>query len=273
MAIMDLIDAHLAHITAAGYSPNTITDRGELLRRVDHDLPYGIESATTDELAAWLAHPGWSIQTRATYYGHLAGYYGWATDPASPILDYDPSAGLTRPRVPRTTPRPVSTAELGYALDHAAEPWRLYILLAAYAGLRCCEIARIQRADINEDMIIVRGKGGTVAAIPTHPLIWAAVEHLPFGAIARTVRGTCPSPNYLSSCSAAHFRRIGLAGVTLHRFRHWLGTHSLREGGNLRVTQTLLRHASLATTAIYTQVTDGERWAAIRALPIPPAAR
>lgn len=40
----DLIEGHIAHIRAAGYSTVTITDREEVLRRVDRDLPYGLDA-------------------------------------------------------------------------------------------------------------------------------------------------------------------------------------------------------------------------------------
>lgn len=267
----DLIPAHLAHITAAGFARLTVANRGKILRRADAELAFGLERADTEELTDWLARPGWASQTRASYRDHIRGFFAWACDPRDPILDWDPSAGLARPRLPRTAPRPVTTAELAFALEHAAEPWRTYVLLAAYAGLRACEIATIRREDITEDTITVRGKGGVVACVPTHPAIWRAVQASPRGPIARKLTGGQPDADYVSVLTARYLRQIGLPGVSLHRFRHWLGTHSLRSGGNLRVTQELLRHSSPATTAIYTQITDEERRAVIHALPTPAA--
>jgi integrase len=264
----DLIPAHLAHITAAGYSRQTITKRGELLRRVDHALPYGLEQATVEELAGWLARPEWSRQSRATYYGHIRGFFSWACNPLHPLLDFDPSAALTRPRRPNNIPRPISDQQLEYMLGRAEDPFRLWILLAAQAGLRCAEIATIRREDFTEEAITVRGKGGKEAPVPTHPDIWAAVSGLPPGRLVKL------TAEQVSNRSRTYFRHhLGLTGVGLHRCRHWLGTTVQRQTGNLRITQELLRHGSPTTTAGYAQVTDRERRAAIHALPILRAAR
>ena len=65
------------------------------------------------------------------------------------------------------------------------------------------------------------------------------------------------------------FTRAGVPG-SAHSLRHFYGTQTLRSsGGNLRVTQELMRHASPATTAIYTKVDDEQMRAAVDALPIP----
>jgi integrase/recombinase XerD len=45
--------------------------------------------------------------------------------------------------------------------------------------------------------------------------------------------------------------------------RHWYGTKLVADGTDLRTAQTLLRHANLNTTAVYTQVCDGKRVEAI----------
>jgi integrase/recombinase XerD len=66
-------------------------------------------------------------------------------------------------------------------------------------------------------------------------------------------------------------RRAGVGG-TPHQLRHSFGTNALRVAGDVRVAQELLRHASLATTQLYTAVDDTARRAAIHALPTPPGA-
>src|SRR5687767_4674155 len=136
----DLIERHVAHITQAGLSVNTIDSRRDLLKRMDAELPMGLELATVEELTHWLARDGWSRQTRATYFGHVKSFYDWACDPRNPHLDWNPAASLTRPRVPKGLPKPCTDDELAYVL---ANPGMLLIpiTLAAYAGLRCCELA------------------------------------------------------------------------------------------------------------------------------------
>jgi integrase len=271
----DLIASYEAHMKAAGYARNTVVDRVELLRRVDSALPLGLAEATTEELAAWLARDGWSRQTRATYYGHVRGFYAYHCDPNRRIaLDWDPSAGLIRPRAPRGVPRPVTDDELEQALAQLDTPWSTYVRLAAYAGLRSFEIAQIKRREVNQHTITVAaGKGGRSRVIPTHPVIWQAIRHLGAGLIAEPSSTGRLCADLISGETARLSRVIGLIGFTLHRCRHWYGTMLLRpkdEGGagaNLRAVQELLGHASPLTTAIYTLVTDEQRRNAVAALP------
>src|SRR5512137_299312 len=265
----ELITAHIAHIRAGGYAENTWDDRQKVLRRLDAELPMGLEQATVEELQDWLARDDWSVQTKATYYGHIRGFFAWACDSRRPLLDWDPSASLARPRVPAGAPRPVSDAELRRALECAADPWRAYIVLAAYAGLRACEIARLRRDDVTEDELTIRkGKGGKGSVLPCHPQVWSVMAHLPDGPIVHRPRGGRVNGDWVSTRTALYLRRqLRMPGVCLHRFRHWFGTHLLREGADLRTVQELMRHSSPATTAIYTQITDEQRRAAIAALP------
>lgn len=272
----ELIDAHLRHI-AGGMASTTVTDRGELLHRVDERLPMGLPQATVEELADFLATPGWSRETRRNYYSHLRGFFRWAITAEPPHrLDYDPTAGLIRPRVPRGVPKPASTAEVEKALTRIGDPWRIYVALAAYAGARCCEIAVICREDITEESLRLTGKGDRTRVVRTHRALWEMVEPLPAGPIVRRFyRQEKPvTAAYVSAGLMARLTEIGMHGMSAHRFRHWMATTSLRPrefgggGASLRAVQELLGHASVATTARYTLVSDKERDAAIDALPI-----
>jgi site-specific recombinase XerD len=60
-------------------------------------------------------------------------------------------------------------------------------------------------------------------------------------------------------------RRAGISG-TPHSLRHWTGTTLLDDGADLRTVQELLRHKSVATTQIYTKVSDDRRTAAVNRL-------
>lgn len=268
------IARHVAHMRSAGLAADTIEDRQLVLGRLDRELPMGLIEATVEELEDWLAGPStpcshWCNQTKATYYGHLTGFYRWAADPHRyPHLSHDPSMSLTRPKVPPGVPRPVTDEQLATILDRIAGRWRIYCLLAAYAGLRSCEIALIRREHITEADLRTRGKGGKLALLPTHPIIWHAVKDLPSGKIAVRDSGLKVTARWVSGRTAYHLRSIGVP-TSLHPLRHWFATSALSNGADLRTVQELMRHASPATTAIYTQITNEQRRLAVQALPVP----
>lgn len=264
----DLIEPYLTYIKAAGYSARTIESRAELLRRADRELPYGLDNASTAELAAWLAAPNWAGWTRHTYFSHLNGFYAWACRGAEPYLSWNPTEDLIHPSAPDSCPNPVTHEEYRLAYSRSGTMWRRAIVLAAYAGLRATEIAVLQRADVTEHEIRVRhGKGDKPALLPNHPAIWAQLRDVPPGHVLLRPRGTPYDGRHLPTVARVHFDRIGLPGVHLHRFRHLFGTLLLEAGVHVRVVQTLMRHRSLATTAGYLEVAGEQRRLAVQALP------
>jgi integrase len=263
-----LVDQYLEWLRIRECSARTINDRRRILTIIDRELPEGIDRATADEIKEWLYRDTWSTWTRATYYGAIRGLFVWATNPADPRLDYDPTALLPRPPARQCLPKPITNAELVTILTKAAEPYRTWALLGAYEGLRCMEIAGLDREHVTEETTtIARGKGGKPGIIPTHPAVWMAVQDLPSGPVAVTKHGLRASAQYVSIQALLYFRTIGLRGVSMHRLRHWYGTELYRRTKDLRRTQELLRHSSPNSTMIYTLISDEERQEAIRALP------
>lgn len=257
----DLIQSYVSFLRKESCSSKTIKDRLRTLTLMDKELPLGLDSANTDELEAWLWRDGWSQGTRETYFYAFSGFFRWATK--KEILDFNPAAEITPPKVPRRLPRPVSDEQLAQLLARAAEPYRLWVLLAAYGGLRCLDIARLQREQINErTTTIVRSKGDKARVVPTHEIVWEAVRDLPAGPI------TEHDEEYIAQRAAIHFSRsLRMPGVTLHRCRHWFGTMVQRLYKDLRVTQELMGHSSPSTTAGYAMVAGEQTRAAIEALP------
>ena len=264
-----LITLHVTYLEAEGMARSTIDARRRVCGAVDRALPYGLCNASTDELAAYFARPGWKQWTRATYFGHVAGLYRWATAGLDPYLTLDPMAPLRRPRTPRGVPHPVTTDELRRVFAHVRPFWRRVILLAAYAGLRRAEIVSLRREDVTSERVrVIDGKGGRDGYVPMHPFIWENVAGAPGGLLVIGERlGRPIAPGRLSLMARKFFDSIGLPDVTLHDFRHWYGTELLRAGADLRTVQECLRHDSLSSTAIYTQVDSARRVAAIASLP------
>jgi integrase len=272
----DLISAYLAHLRAGGCSPETLRNRRGILCALDSELPYGIERASTGELATWLGRPGWSRWTRYTYHQAVAGFFAWATRGHSPHLDYDPADELMRPRPGQADPRPATETQLAIAMQ-LPHPWRTAVILAAFAGLRCAEVCGLLRENVTPDSMRVLRKGGKVKELPTHPEVWDELAHRPSGPVVRTRAGRRYRPSHLSSTVSTALDRMGLPSLTLHTFRHRYATQLLmpRElggaGADLRTVQELLGHASVASTQIYTLVTDRQRRLAVAALPVPTA--
>jgi integrase len=274
--LQDLISEFGDWMGAANASLSTIRLREVVLRLADRELPNGL-LAIESELAAWLrgTHKRpWSPKTRATYYECLFAFYDWCVDNRK--LDRNPMLKLKRPRVPRGVPRPVTDAQLAALLD-SEQPWRLAVVLAAYAGLRCCEIATLTAADVTEDQIRVTGKGGVTALVDMHPRVWSELQAIlrvagspitkraePFIVLA----GGMSDAGWITRRAGPYFRRrLGLK-VTLHQCRHWYGTNVLAATGNVEAARQALRHSSIATTQRYIELQDGQRRRGILALPV-----
>jgi site-specific recombinase XerD len=263
---MDLIDRHLADLEAAGYATTTIHARARMLCWADENLPYGLDSAHPDEIADLFTGRSWQRATRAIYDKHMRAFYRWAVPDH---LDRDPMAKLCRPRPAVLIPHPATDPQVMLALTRCPEqPWRTAVLLAALAGLRCCELCIIRREDLTETSLLVRGKGDRERMIPTHPRLWEELRERPPGRLVRSATGLPVTAQRLTSTQAPLWRSLDLP-VTMHDFRHWFATTLLEAGADLRVVQELLGHGSITSTVGYTKVSDRRRVAAMAALTLP----
>jgi integrase/recombinase XerD len=275
------IDAHLEHCRARGFSRDTtIPSRRAVLERICR--AYGdLHAITAQQLEKWLAGPedpdeAWDPQTRATYFGHIRGYFRWAQ--RAGLVPVNPTDLLDRPRVPYRETRSTSAEAFRHILRNSVEPYLTAALLAGYAGLRCCEIVRADRADISgpapHGVIRVLGKGGRVDEIPTHPQIWQHIRGRREGPLVRDTHGQAYRPNTLSRLFAVYARRKLDTDITLHRLRH-LYANTLRRSRDangdaidIEVVRMLTRHRSLNTLQRYLCAEDEERRNAILALPV-----
>lgn len=258
---------HVEHLQAAGQSPRTIQARIRVIRALSAYLGTDPSAATPQQLASWLARPGLARATRAVYRFHLQTWYRWLVDEG--YAELDPSARLRKVRAPKGPPRPPAGAVVAEIIRRAVPPYLVYFTLAAYAGLRCQEIATLRREDVDQDVLTIHGKGGKQRLIPTHELVWRHVQALPPGPILHLGRRYEPhvAAHKVSMYSSRALTKLGFPDVTMHRLRHWFGTETFRRTRNIRATQELLGHASVATTERYTEVSSEERRLAIQALP------
>jgi len=239
-----------------------------------------IESYLVDLEASGLAQ-----STRARRLSAIRQLYrfsfeeGWRTD--------NPALRISGPKRRKLLPKTLSEAEVNALLLAARDSGRagdrlrntcLMELLYA-TGMRVSELVSlpVSAARGNPQMLLVRGKGGKERMVPLSPPAQGAlVEWLKrwdeTEETARIAKGATPSKFLFPSRSkAGHLTRhrfylmikefavaagVAPANVTPHTLRHAFATHLLSHGADLRVIQTLLGHADVGTTEIYTHVLE-----------------
>jgi integrase/recombinase XerD len=196
---------------------------------------------------------------------------GWRTD--------DPSRRVEAPRKGRPLPKVLSRDEVEALIAAAgakdgAQGLRLacQIEILYAAGLRVSELTGLSLGAVARDpaYLIVKGKGGKERLAPLNASARAAIKayleirprFLPAGDKANpwlfpsrgAARRLTPRRFAQLLDEAAQGAGIDPARVSPHVLRHAFATHLLDGGADLRVVQTLLGHADIATTQIYTHV-------------------
>lgn len=262
-----MIAAYLEHLRRAGRSRETIDLRRSILGQLNtHLLPYGLGVAADSELAAWIYDDRRSLNSRATYLAGVRSFYRWAVKARWVTLD--PTVELESIRTTRGIARPCTDEQLRLILTETPPRIQRWATIAAYQGLRCCEISGLDREHVTRQrLVVVRGKGGAARVHDTDEYVWAAVRDLPPGPVARLAASDRrASADYVSNRANAWFRKLGV-DVTMHQLRHWLGCTTQEKYRDARVTQELLGHASLNATSIYTRATLDQQRAARATLP------
>ena len=245
-------------------------------------------TASRADIEAWMVDceaEGLAVSTRARRLSAVKQLYrfafeeGWRED--------NPALRIAGPGKARKLPRTLSEAEVARLLDAARSHGRsaadrlrntcLMELLYA-TGMRVSELVELPVAAARGDprMLLVRGKGGKERMVPLSvPARAALAEWLAARDAAEDAaraKGT-PASRWLfpSTGKDGHLTRHRFHGlikeiavaagvspdaVTPHRLRHAFATHLLAHGADLRAIQTLLGHADVSTTEIYTHVLD-----------------
>ena len=210
----------------------------------------------------------------------------------------DPAAVLEGPKRARTLPKVLSIAEVDGLLTQAraqAEDGKsppavrlraarlLCLLEVVYAtGLRVSELVALPASAARKDqrMLVVRGKGNKDRLVPLNGAAKRAMaEYLKLRGDAKDgapSKWLFPSFGEQGHLTRQHFARelksLGAAsGITPERLsphvlRHAFASHLLHNGADLRVVQTLLGHADISTTQIYTHVLEERLKALVRDL-------
>jgi integrase/recombinase XerD len=201
----------------------------------------------------------------------LRRFFGFLVDDG--LRKDDPSDGLPRPRFERPLPRILDSDEVQRMFeaveDRAAsgEPAavrNLALLELLYgSGLRASELVSLPRGAVRQGQpfLMVRGKGSKERLVPISSRAEAAVTKWLEIAPSGTPWLFPSGKSHLSRVRLFQIvRAIAADGgivperVSPHVLRHAFATHLLSGGADLRVLQSLLGHADIATTQIYTHV-------------------
>ena len=203
----------------------------------------------------------------------LRNFYGFLLREGR--IETDPTAHLGAPKQWQTIPKFLNLQEiekLSQTPDRA-RPLGLrdhaMIELLYATGVRVSELCRLALSDLNADLGVLRttGKGNKQRLIPVGKSALAAVrDYLRDGRplllnkrasryLFVTSRGGCLTRQAFWKLLRAHGRKAGIFhNLTPHVIRHSFATHLLEGGADLRSVQTMLGHADISTTQIYTHV-------------------
>ncbi|WP_420140752.1 tyrosine recombinase [Sphingomonas sp.] len=269
-----LIDRFLEMLAAeAGAARNTLLAYGRDLRDASRAAAGRLGDATPDDLRR--VADGWASLARATVArkaSALRRFFAFLVEEG--MRADDPSDALPRPGAARSLPKVLTHDDvtrlftvLAERIDADPSPANLrnaaLFELLYGSGLRASELVSLPRNLVRRDQpyLILRGKGGRERLVPLSDRARAAVR-----AYAATLS---EDTAFLFPSGKAHLSRVrlfqlvreiaGEAGippdrVSPHVLRHAFATHLLEGGADLRALQTMLGHADIATTQIYTHV-------------------
>jgi integrase/recombinase XerD len=210
----------------------------------------------------------------------LRGFYRWLL--MDKRIGHDPTVNIETPESWKVLPKSLAESEVGELLERTGAAARAAdadsltlrdhaILELLYAGgLRVGEICSLGVEDLHLDQARaqVRGKGDKERIVPLGRSAVEALErYLSLGRPGLVRRGTLSRALFLSVRGRALTRQwvwemvrsasaIG-AKASPHMLRHSCATHMVEHGADLRSVQTLLGHADIATTQVYTHVALG----------------
>lgn len=264
---LGLLSGHLDHMEIAGRRPNTIKYRRQLLIALARFAGLDLADIGRNEIRAFLARD-LKQNTRHVYLANIATFYAWCVD--EELLQDNPTRRIPRPKASRGVPQPIDPADLTAAVNTARPRVRLWLMLGAYAGLRCMEIAALRGEDIDlgafPRLVVQDGKGGRQRTVPLHPYLVRELAEWPregwlFPSPLPRCAGRHVTASSVSAAINEHLHRLGIAH-TAHKTRHLFGTSVHRAGRDAFLTADLMGHASMATTRGYVQ-SDDERAAAV----------
>lgn len=210
----------------------------------------------------------------------LRGFYKWLL--LDKRIERDPTVNLESPSAWKVLPKSLAETEVVSMLERAdvaeADAVSLRdraILEMLYAGgLRVSELTGLHEEDLALDAahVLVRGKGDKERIVPLGRIAVEAIERYLLEGRPRLMKKRTPGHLFLSVRGKPLTRQRVWSLVKTtdkhaspHMLRHSCATHMVEHGADLRTVQTLLGHADIATTQVYTHLALGRLKAVHRA--------
>jgi integrase/recombinase XerC len=260
--------------------------RTDLLNLFTHLGRLGIDSLDKVDLRAlrsWLAKQHTVGHARTTLQRRAAAarvFFAWAHETGQ--VTTDPAANLRSPKTTRVLPPTLDRATAAQMLDEAIASARetggpaaardVAILEVLYStGIRVSELCGLDLNDLDRERRVIRvfGKGSKERTVPLGAPALRAVDAWLAKARSQLMtdqsgwavfigdRGKRIDPRVVRRIVHRSLRMTeGAPDLGPHGLRHAMATHLLEGGADLRSVQEMLGHASLATTQIYTHVTN-----------------
>lgn len=278
MSVHLLVDSYLTHLKVErGLSPATIEAYASDLERYLAFLArerISLEAANAEVLSAFLGdvqRQGVSARSQARYLSALRGLHRWLLSERE--ISVDPTELIDSPTRSRKLPSPLSRDEMIRLLDAPGDN-ELGIRDAAMlhtmyaAGLRVSELIRLELGDVQLESGFLQafGKGRKRRLVPLGVPARIRIErwlndvrHRWADASCRvlfvTERGGAMTRQNFFQRVRLHALAAGIGRpISPHKLRHSFATHLLHGGADLRAVQSMLGHADISTTQIYTHL-------------------
>jgi integrase/recombinase XerD len=260
-----------------GLAANSLEAYRRDLRRLSSFLKtLPLQKVTLDTLRQYVDHLRalkLSNRSIARHITTLRGFFGFLVEEGK--ISANPADLLVSPRIGSSLPKYLDHSNVGKLIEapSADSPLglrdRAMLDLLYAAGLRVSELIKLRVSDLDELQGTVRviGKGNKQRLIPVGRAALQSVERyrveqrptLLKGRVSPylfvTARGTAMTRQAFWKLLRAHGKTIGIfRKLSPHVLRHTFATHLLEGGADLRSVQTMLGHADIGTTQIYTHV-------------------
>ena len=272
-------ERNLAEHTVRAYR----TDLLDLFVHLDRLGITSLDEVDLRALRSWLAkqhtlgHARTTLQRRAAA---VRVFFAWAYENA--LVSSDPAGNLRSPKTIRVLPPTLDRTTASQMLDEAIATAResggpvaardVAVLEVLYStGIRVSELCGLDLNDLDRERQVIRvfGKGSKERTVPLGTPALRAIEAWLAKARSQLMteqsgqamfigeRGRRIDPRVVRRIVHRSLRMTeGAPDLGPHGLRHAMATHLLEGGADLRSVQEILGHASLATTQIYTHVTN-----------------